>query len=587
MTTHGKTAARGKARERFLIAGETGHSEYWRRDKSTVEMLELAKLLHGVRKAVSHVGRNIGTVVWEGMPCATDGIYLDPTPIIGNYPVPADRADIAIGLAVRGAYGETEWSDHVKKTALTRFDLPPVYAYKFALFINMAEKIYADIVANRSVFGLYTEKARIWESEKAAKQFVSPPSFTELLHLWWKMAADREQDAFRHEYEDRSVVQMAGRTALGQFYTKPLAVLNGIVERLIAECSSFSSVTARCDYRSNLYASIFPELLVLVKFWPGDRKDPFLLSAAFREEMATEDVAGDAARATLLSHASEIEQNLRGKQADFTDRVKSLVANFGEVARVEGNDIVMPSKSVVDRALLYKLTTVLQSVAQRNISYSRGLASGRIDRSRLFRAPTTGTIFNLKKSRFELHNDIVLLVDCTGSMAEPNRWAKAEVIYQTLFTALATYNPNARIFAYNERKDTCRITEIFRQGKFFSVMPHGRTASGEAIIAAALSLKSGCRKPFMIHLTDGASNWGCGVSDALRYCKGRGINLLTLGLECDPMNKTALREEYGALIQFVDHVDELPGMLKHLLSSSKFAGPAKTTCSTVAENVRP
>lgn len=586
MTSYGNKEGGGRAKRRFLIAGETGHSEYWRRDKSPVEMLELAKLLHGIRKVVSRVGRNTGSVVWEGMAGNGDGIALDPTPIIGSYPVPADKADVAVGLAVRGAFQKTQWSDHVKKTASARFDFPPVYAYKFSLFLDMAEKVYADIVSNRSVFGMYTEKARIWESEKAARQFISPPSFAELLHLWWQMAADREQDAFRHAYQDRSVVQMAGRTALGQFYTKPLALLNGIVDGLIAQCSSLASVTQRCAYRLDLYASVFAELLPLVKFWPGDRRDPFLLSAAFREDMATEDAGRDAARATLLAYASEIEQNLQGKQVDFTQQVKSLVANFGEVARVEGNDMVMPSKNVVDRALLYKLTTVLQSVSQRNVSYSRGLASGRIDRSRLFRAPTTGCIFNLKKSRFELQNDIVLLVDCTGSMAEPNKWAKAEVVYQTLFTALAAYNPRARIFAYNERKDTCRLTEICRQGKFFSVMPHGRTASGEAIIATALSLKTGCRKPFIVHLTDGASNWGCGVPDALRYCRGRGIHLLTLGLECDPMNKTALSEEYGAAIEFMDHVGELPGLFKHLLTASKYAGPAKKRHSDEAGILR-
>ena len=136
----------------------------------------------------------------------------------------------------------------------------------------------------------------------------------------------------------------------------------------------------------------------------------------------------------------------------------------------------------------------------------------------------------------------------SGSMAEPNKWAKVEVIYQTLFTAMLGYSPGARIFAYNERGDTCRITEIYRQGKFYSVMPHGRTASGEAIIATALSLKNHKRKPYIIHVTDGASNWGCGVHDAIQFCRKKRISLLTVGLECDPMNMTALREEYGELL---------------------------------------
>jgi len=571
MISSGNTKLSNKARQRFLISGETGYSEYWRRDKSPVEMLELAKLLHGIRKVVSHIGRNTGTVVWDGMLENADSITLDPTPIFGSYPIPASKADIAIGLAVQGAYRKTEWSDHVKKMAQTKFNLPPVYAYKLNLYLDMAERIYVDIISNKSVLGLYTEKARLWRIEKSAKQYISPPSFTELLHIWWKMAADRAQEAFRHEYKDTSVVHMAGTTSIGQYYTKPLAILNSIVEQLVTECTSLQSVTDRCEFRLNLYASVFEQLLKCVKFWPADRNDPFLLSADFRDDMEKENKDQEAAKATLLSFADDIENNLKGKQIDFTDRVKSIVANFGEVARVEGNDLVMPSKNVIDNNLLYKLKTVLQLVAQRSISYSRGLDSGKIDRSRLFRSATTGSIFSLKKSKYELHNDIVLLVDCTGSMAEPVKWSKVTVIYQTLFMAIVSYNSNARIFAYNERKDTCRITEIYKQGKFFSVIPHGRTASGEAIIATALSLKQSRRKPFIIHITDGVSNWGCGVGDAIRYCKEKKIHLLTLGLECDPMSKTALSKEHGEQIQFINSVDKLPAMLKSLLTSSKYS----------------
>lgn len=565
-----RITADGKVRERFLIAGETGHSEYWRRDKSPVEIVELAKLLRGIRKIVSQVGKNSGTVVWEGMLDQSDSIDLDPSPIIGRYPIPAAQADIAVGLAVRGAFLKTEWTDHVRKLAQAKFErLPPVYAYKFSHYLSMTEKVYADLVANRSIFGLYAGKAREWETEKAAKHFTHPPLFTELLHIWWRIATDPKQEAFTIPYEDRSIVGMVGRTAAGQFYTKPMALLNSIVANLITECAALPSVTQRCEYRLNLYESIFDELLGMVKFWPTDRKDPFLLASESNDDMVEEDQEKDAIKAVFQSYTNEIESNLEKKHIDFTQQVKSVVANFDEVVRVEGTDIVMPAKKNIDNALLYKLMTVLQLVAQRNISYSRGLASGQIDRRRLYRAPTTGAIFNLKKSTSELFNDIILLVDCSGSMADPNKWAKNELIYQTLFTAILSYHPGARLLAYNERKDTCRITDIYQQGKFFSVMPHGRTASGEAIIATALTLGNRQKKPFIIHLTDGASNYGCGVSSALKLCRKQKINLLTIGLDCDPTNQTALRHEYGDLIQFINNVDQLPVLFKNLLSSSK------------------
>ena len=564
-----RIAWRGKARERFIIPGEEGHSEYWRRDKSPVELLELAKLLLAIRKIVSYVGRNTGTIVWAGME-NPKGISLDPTPIMGNYPVPASKADIAIGMAVEAAYQKTEWSERFKEIALTKMDMHPAYAYKFSLYFDMAERIYADIVSNRSVLGLYTEKARDWQIHEAAKQFINPPTVTELLHVWWKVAADRNETAFKEAYVDRSVGGLVERTPLDKFYRAPLAILNSIVERLIQECPRISGVTERGEFRMNLYISIWPELLEFIKFWVGDRADPFLLSSEFREEMEEEDKEKDAVKATLLSYEDELEKNLRKKNIDFTDEVKSIVANVDDVVRIEGNDIVMRARNKVDKSLFHKLCLVLQSVAQCKTIYNRGLTSGKVDRRRLFRAPTTGAIFNLKKNFFELANDIVLLVDCTGSMAEPTKWEQTEVIYQTLFSAIKRYNSRARMVGYNEVKDICHITELHMGEAFFSVLPHGKTASGEAIIATALSLKRSRKVPFIIHITDGASNWGCGVNDAIKFCKQKRINLLTLGLGCDPQNRAALKKEYGNLIEFVDNTDHLPGLLRNLLSSTRW-----------------
>ena len=466
---------------------------------------------------------------------------------------------------MRAAYQRREWTDLLQQRARARFDLPPIYAYKFAHYLEMAEKVYADLLANREVFRIYAEKAREWEIAQAARQFVSPPTFTELLHIWWRLAADPAGEAFRRPYVDSSPVGMVGRTDAGAFYARPLALLNSIVEDLIVTCPTLPSVTERCDYRLERYASIFDELLEMVKFWTTDRKDPFLVPNDVSDDAAREDTDKEAVKATLSSYAEEIESQLERKHVDYTEQVRSLVANFGDVVRVEGNDFVLPARPAVDKLLLHKLKATLQLAAQRNVTFSRGLDSGKIDRTRLYRAPTTGAIFSLRKTRYELLNDMVLLVDCTGSMAEPVKWAKVELVYQTLFSAILSYNSGARLFAYNERTEHCRITEIYRQGRFYAVTPHGRTASGEAIIATALNLKPGPRKPFIIHITDGASNWGCGVPDAIAHCRRRNIRLLTLGLDCDPMNKSALKDEYAELIRFVDSVEQLPELLKSLL----------------------
>jgi hypothetical protein len=176
-------------------------------------------------------------------------------------------------------------------------------------------------------------------------------------------------------------------------------------------------------------------------------------------------------------------------------------------------------------------------------------------------------VFQLRKDDFELQNDIVLLVDATGSMADPSKWDKTERICQTLFSALHGYNKNARILAYNEVKNACRISELHRGGRMFTVLPHGKTASGEAIIATAITLrKKRVRKSRIVHITDGASNWGCGVDEAIAYCRKNKVGLLTLGIGCSAAGKKSLRDEYGKLVQFVDNTDQLPRLFGTLLT---------------------
>ncbi len=569
MSKHQVSAHDPSLVERFQLAGQEGYSDYWRRDKSPIEILELAKALRGIRKICSYVGRNIGQIVWSGMQ-RQEGLSLDPSVVLGEYPIPAARTDVAVGLGIHQAYQISEWSERFKNMATVRLDLPKVYAYKYALYFSMAEKVYADLLSNRSVLGLYTEKARDWEWAQRRVEFIQPPTITEVLHIWWRMAAQREGEAFRQEYVDRSVGGLTERTSLEKFYRKPLALLNSLVEPLRDQCPRINGVSERGLFRIELYNSIWPQLLERIKFWPGDRSDPFLLHDKFKEELEKEEEERRAVKSTIISFAQEIEKAVTTGTTDFTDQVKSLVKNQDQVVRIEGNDVVMAAGDKVDRKLLNNLRMVLQSLAHHHVIHNRGLQTGKIDRRRLYRAPTTGAVFQIKKHVFELQNDFVLLVDCTGSMAGPVKWDYTESLYQTLFTALKSFTPRTRIFAYNEVRGACHLTEIFLGGRFYSVLPHGKTASGEAIIATALSLKRNMKRPFIVHITDGASNWGCGVADAIRLCASKRINLLTLGLGCDPSNKEALRREYGKLVQFVDNLAELPRLFGSLLGYSKW-----------------
>ena len=556
--------------KRFVIAGDDGHSAFWRRDKSPIEPIELAKLLVSLRKMTSFVGRNVGDVVWSGME-VENAIPLDPSPIMGRYPVPAAGVDLMVGLAIQDAYKRTEWSDRVKQLAKQRGAVAAHYAYKFELFLDACEDVWVDTLANRNVLGRYAETARAWRIARNCRELLSPPTLSEPLHLWWSMAADRNETLYLAGYTDRTIGNILNTESLDKYYKKPIDALNKLVAPLRDEATKIRGIAERVDFRVGLYLSTWKELLPFVRFWPGDRGDRSLVPDSCDDEIAIEDEDRKAIQATIVSYAQMIERALPTKNRDFTEELKDNVDNIEGVVRIEGNDIVMIARDKIDRNLLRQLERVVGAAAQRNSSYSRGLKSGKLHARRLYRAYTTGAIFQEKHHEFELRNDVVLLVDATGSMADPTKWSHAELIYQTLFTAIRRFNRRARLFAYNEVRGACRITELYRGDTMLTILPRGKTASGEAIIATALSTRNANRRRLLIHITDGASNWGCGVDDAIAYCKRQGISLLTLGIGCGPSAKQSLRDEYHSLVQFVDKLDDLPRLVAALLRYERTA----------------
>nr|AIS23711.1 IbsF [Thauera sp. pCyN2] len=557
-----------EATERFVIVGEDGYSEFWRRDKSPVEPLELAKLLQALRKITLFVGRNVGSIVWSGME-VENAIAIDPTPIMGKYPVPASKVDLMVGIAIQEAYKKVEWSSRLRQDAHARVQPPPQYEYKFDMFFSLCEDVYVDCLSNHGVFGYYTEAARKWRISRNNARLISPPTASEMLHYWWDIAADRNKDRFREGFKDRTVGHIVDRGSLVKFYKPPIDLLNRIVVPLRDECPKIRSVTERGEYRLDLYLSVWPELLDLIKFWPGDSGDRFLVPDGCDEDLAKEDEEFKAVKATIVSYAQLIERAIPNKRHDFTEELKESVDRPEMVVPIEGSDIVMQARNKVDELLLRRLERVVKAATQRRTKFNRGVQTGKIHRRSLYRAHTTGAVFQQKLHEFELRGNIILLVDATGSMADPVKWHQAEVTYQTLYYAIHSCNKNARLFAYNEVKQTCRITELYRAGKMLTVLPQGKTASGEAIIAATMSTRNSQRKRLVIHITDGASNWGCGVDEAISYCRRNRVSLLTLGIGCSPAGKQSLRAEYGNLVEFIDDTAELPRLLSKLLNYDK------------------
>ncbi len=552
----------------FLVPGEEGVSEFWRRNKSPVESLELAHLLDALLKISSFIGRNVGNIVWSGMdnPAESNNIVLNTSLVSGKYPVPANKTDIAVGIAVHEAYQRVEWCEWVRELAMQRIGkVSPLLMNKFKLYIEMAERIYVDLVANRSVLGLYAEKQRNYKFERAALSFNLPPSFDELLYFWWLMAADLSGAKHKEIFKNEAYGIISDN--LEQYYAKPLGLLNSIIPALIEECPKIHSVVDRCEYRANLYFGIWEELYSYTLFWAASEWDLlFMINRPGDIEHAG--VAEKAEKPIITPMGEEIRAHLKKKTMDFTDAVKVICDD--DVVPIVVNDIVLPLKCNHDEQLLYRLQAVLRAHAEKRKTTRRGMSSGKIDTRRLYRVPVTGNVFMHKKIKYEMSNDVILVIDASGSMGEL-KWETIQTVYATLYKVLIEYNKNTRVFAYNDSKGKCDLTELSpKKGELFTVPPRGKTASGEAIIATAMMLKRNKNKcPFIIHITDGASNWGSDVKYAIDYCRKKKIRLMTLGFGCKQDNKDALRKEYGNQVQFIDNLEELPRKFGSLLAYGK------------------
>jgi len=555
-------SAHGAAIESFYIPGEEGISEYWRRNKSTVVALELAYLLASLRKLTGYLGMNVGSIIWEGMkaPEETSAIILDPGIVRGKYPIPASKTDYAVGVAVREAYRRIEWGEKAESLAWENLGkADDVQHYRFLKFFSMAELIYLDTLANRSVLGLYAEVARRNDFAKARLGFIPSPSLEELLHYWWLAAADREDSRPLAEYytANRGKEAVAEQAAL---YDDCLCLLGSAIRQKMAACITRAGVLERCQSRSDLYVELWYKLRDAVAPWPVDART---LAPLREDDECACDEHPRIPDATLRAIEAALAQNI-----DLTYEVRKACEEDQATVTVRTSDIIMPMEEKLDKQLFFHLKASLRQRSRRRNITSRGLKSGSIDPRRLYRAPMNGEVFMYRKPVFAMDHEVALLIDASSSMFGP-KWKTSQRVFYALYEALMELNKRTRVFAYNEACDVCYLTELSCNDRLYTVVPRGKTASGEAIIAAAMMMlkkRSSLAKPLLVHITDGASNWGSDVSYAIAYCKRQKIGLITLGLGCGKAARTDLEKEFGAQVIFVDDIKSLPRKFSELVS---------------------
>jgi hypothetical protein len=528
-----------------------GISEYWRLNRSGFEAVELANVLRAMRKVAGHLGENVGRIEYTGMSRGGGaGIILEPSMFMGQYPIPPEKIDYLVGLVTHEALHRTEWSGHVWKllepTIRTLGGLANVRLQKI---VSVGEDIYVDLVADKTVFGLYTPVART-EAFAEARTTFNPSllSLDALVYHWWTATWGTNGDG-----------------AENPAYREPLQVLRALTDRLQEIRDLDKGVTERCKRRAEVYLDAWETLKGSVSSLATIDKTlkwyPSLTEKKAPEPGTKKASGGKRPLSAYVMH--QIELQLALDSPDITPIIQSVVGHDNDdVVPTSRWDFSIPSRPVIDVHLVSRLKSLFLNYASRKTVVNRGLLSGKVDRRRLYRAPVSGRCFHQKEKLPELDWNVTLLMDASGSM-RGNKWRMVENTVGNLHKALLGSRNHFQAYAYFEVDGVCMISRLIRNRELLSVPPSGQTASGQAIIAVAYFMPKGRKRNLLIHVTDGESNLGCDVRYGIEYCRKQKIHLVTLG--CAYKDRHAMLRQYGKTIQFVDHYGQLPRAIERLL----------------------
>ena len=534
-----------------------GLSSYWRRNTSTVEAVELANLLGALRKITGHLGKNIGTVAYAGLAGSQDSaIIIDPGTVMGHYPVPADQVDQVTGIVIHEALHQKAWSEHMWR-CLKQDDLRMASRPRLHRLVETAEDIYIENTID-GILQLYLARTR---DKRFVVSSISRPSVDALMKLWWTITWSND---------DQTVEEV---------YKTPLLVLQGLTEHLKDVAFSVKGITQRCEKRAQLYRTAWDKIapmldgLVLLNKRMAWLDSPHVQTATFGKSCST----GATPLEPDLKRAIEIQ--LAASSTNITALIAEA-AGTQDVVPTSRWDYNIPAHPVIDRGLVGRLKILFLGYSEREKIISRGLTAGRIDSRRLYRSASSGQCFKSAESRPSMDWNVTLLADASGSMTGA-KWRVVENTVAAIHKALVGYRNHFLAYGYFEMDSVLMVSNLIKGDKLLSLPPYGQTASGQAIIAAALSMPRDKRRKLLIHVTDGESNFGLPVQAGIDFCHRKRITLITLGCGCK--DKSVMKEQYGNTIQFINNFQQLPNAVERLLRWSFMKAPqslnSKQICS--------
>jgi uncharacterized protein YegL len=581
----------------------SGYSEYWRKNKATLEHEELACALRALRKVGQYIAANMKTIEWLGMSKkSADKFFLDVGFVKGEYPVPPGKMDILVGITAHEAFHCKELSDWVwiKAEEKTK-ELPRKYKNNLLRLIEVGEDIYVNKVAKGSIWEYYLEKAWGYCILKETRDLSLPPTAECLFQIWEEIVLERTFSIEVKYHHD---------------YLKPLSILLSYVEKIIACGEHKNSTMEKSEYRANLYLEIWDKIYECIQdweyeapfdptgvnipdevghnvwWWPhvshSDSKEESVLNEAPPNKETTEnevdefiDQQGDDfGKLTKIKpmdimpqeQASRLKASLNVLEKDKNKDMNPLIEVVtGEVVtdllETRFWNSTMPCNRRSDPLLVKRLKRIFEAQVSKAPRVNRGLYSGKIDGRRLYRAPLNGRVFKQKELTIKDAWNITILVDASLSMSgvEGKEWELTESTFVSLYEAIKGSRNKLDILCYFERAKYCEIFRLLHHDKLYSIVPNGRTPTGQSIVAAALTIPRD-KKRMILHVTDGEPNsGGVSVEKAVKYCQREEIELITIGCGYNEQLKEQFQNQYKENLLLIDTIEQLPRGLEALL----------------------
>ncbi len=552
---------------------KAGFSEYWRKNKSPIEPVEMAYALKALRKVGGYIASNLNlkTIEWAGMSDLTEGkILLDPGFVLGDYPIPPGKMDVLVGWVAHEALHCKELSDLVWITIeknITGLGL----AARSALynFVETAEDIYINYVAEDNiVWRRYISNAWKWFSRKISVNPLDPPTLVSLFQIWGEQVLENKPHHFIHPD-----------------YIEPLNfLLSGADE--IKHSKNKGSSSERSNYRVLLYQEMWEALSIYLIKWKTELPEIEELTTACEECKEDQEKLQEhdkLIKRQVLPLSADLElainkvfeEDEEDKERDLTRQIKAIAGEESfKVIPTRFGDETKPCRTLPDPYLVkrLKLTFLAQQKANPSaLRVNRGLYYGKIDGRRLYRAPLEGRVFKEKERIVENKFwNITILVDASVSMAlkkggsRGGDWLMVQNTYVSLYEAAKGFGNKLNVFCYQEQGGRCYVMRVLHHNKLYTALPEGRTPTGQAIIAAGLCTPKD-KKRLIIHLTDGEPNCGASVNSALKFCQKQNIDLITIGYGFNDELKEQFQDQYGSKLYLMESIEQLPAALEFLL----------------------